>query len=87
MAEPLNFEMDLFRQRLAVLQRLERSLAASEGAILAMDAVHMEKQAEEQQELCLEWQELEAKIRGQNCPPTPVAPTRKAATSGRTPRL
>jgi hypothetical protein len=62
MAEPIHFDIELFRQRLVVLQRLERSLAASEAAILAMDAVHIESQAEEQRDLCREWQALDAQI-------------------------
>jgi len=84
MAEPLNFDIDLFRQRLMVLQRLERSLAASEAAILAMDAVHLESQAEEQRDLCREWQSLDEKIRAEHSLPDPLTPARDACWAGRT---
>ena len=62
MAMPVNLDMNLVRQRLAVLQRLERSLADSESAILKMDASRIEADTEEQRELCLEWQALDARI-------------------------
>src|SRR5579862_432905 len=76
MAEPLNLE--LFRERLAVMQRLERSLVESETAILTMNAQQLESQAEEQRELCLEWQALDAKIHSQE----PRLRSTKATTKG-----
>src|SRR3954451_3426482 len=76
-----NIDVSLVRQRLAVLERLEQSLAESETAILAMDAAKLGRFADEQQDLCVEWQALDRRI-ANAAQPSSEAPTASLPIAG-----